>query len=211
MMKGVISMLLQECERLSPAISDAVLAQRTLEGDQHAFELLVRRYQGPVFSFIHHLLKDYDLASDVSQQVFIRLYTALPTLRAGEPFKGWLFQVARHCCIDEIRRRRRQALPFSYLEAEDREGEQSPLDSIPDTQPLLDEELETRERQSLLWGAIRELPPKFRAVVALRYMFQMKFSEIGKRLGMPEPTAKTYFARAKVILRRNLRAQMDVA
>lgn len=204
-------MLLQECEQLSPAISDAVLAQRTLEGDQHAFELLVRRYQGPVFSFIHHLLKDYDLASDVSQQVFIRLYTALPTLRAGEPFKGWLFQVARHCCIDEIRRRRRQALPFSYLEAESRESEQSPLDGIPDTRPLLDEQLETRERQSMLWSAIRELPPKFRAVVALRYMFQMKFSEIGKRLGMPEPTAKTYFARAKVILRRNLSAQMDVA
>jgi RNA polymerase sigma factor (sigma-70 family) len=204
-------MLLQECEQLSPAISDAVLAQRTLEGDRHAFDLLVRRYQGPVFSFIHHLLKDYDLASDVTQQVFIRLYTALPTLRSGEPFKGWLFQVARHCCIDEIRRRRRQALPFSYMEAESRESEQSSLESIPDTQPLLDEELEMRERQSMLWSAIRELPPKFRAVVALRYMFQMKFSEIGKRLGMPEPTAKTYFARAKVILRRNLSAQMDVA
>ncbi|GCE27174.1 RNA polymerase subunit sigma-24 [Dictyobacter alpinus] len=187
--------------------SDAVLAQMILDGDEHAFELLVRRYHTPLFNFICRFLGDYDLACDVLQQVFLRFYTSLPKLGTGEPFKSWLFQVARNCCVDELRRRHRYAIRFSQLEVENRDGEFSILSDIPDPGPLPEELMERRDLQMHLRQAIESLPPKFRSVVILRYASQLSFSEIGKVLCMPEATAKTYFHRAKVLLRKILLAQ----
>ncbi len=72
---------------------------------------LVRRYSTPLFNFIYRFLGDYDQACDVLQQVFLQFYLSLPSLRIGDPFKAWLFQVARNRCLDELRRKR--AIRFS--------------------------------------------------------------------------------------------------
>ncbi len=188
--------------------SDATLAHEVLAGDQRAFEVLVRRYNTPLFNFICHFLGDYDQASDVLQQVFLRFYTSLPKLGTNEPFKAWLFQVARNCCVDELRRRRRYAIQFSQLEGENSDGDVSFLNDIPDPNPLPEELIERHDLQLHLQQAIDLLPPKFRAVVILRYVSQLSFSEIGKVLSMPEATAKTYFHRAKALLCKMLGPQM---
>src|SRR5919197_1583866 len=111
--------LMQIRERVkqhSPIVSDSGLAQQTLAGDQRAFEVLVQRYSTPLFNFICHFLGDYDQACDILQQVFLRFYTSLPKLGTGDPFKPWLFQVARNCCVDELRRKYRSAIHFSQFE-----------------------------------------------------------------------------------------------
>jgi RNA polymerase sigma factor (sigma-70 family) len=194
-----------------PAIADAVLAQQTLAGEQQAFEILVHRYSTPLFNFIYRYLGDYDQACDVLQQVFMRFYNSLPTLSTRDPFKAWLFQVARNCCVDELRRRRRSAIQFSQLESMSNESETSMLASIPDQSPLPEDLAESHDLQELLLKAIKALPPKFRSVVQLRYAGQLSFAEIGQVLSMPEATAKTYFHRAKLLLRTQLRAQLQSA
>ena len=78
---------------------------------------------------------------------------------------------------------------------------------MPDTRPLPDEIAERHDLQSALRQAIEALPPKFRSVVLLRYAGQLSFSEIGKTLNMPEATAKTYFQRARPLLRNALASQ----
>ena len=190
-------------------MSDALLAQLTLGGDQGAFEILLRRYSTPLFNFVYRFLGDYDQACDVLQQVSIRFYTSLPKLGTSEPFKPWLFQVARNCCVDELRRRRRYAIHFSQLELENSDGELSFLCDVPDPSPLPEELVERRDLQQLLQKMIQSLPPKFRAVVILRYTAQLSFSEIGRTLSMPEATAKTYFHRAKVLLRKMLHTHVQ--
>jgi len=189
-------------------ISDMVLAQQALSGEQDAFETLVRRYSTPLFNFICRFLGDYDQACDVLQQVFLRFYTSLPNLGTAEPFKPWLFQVARNCCVDELRRRKRYAIHFSQLETENSEGETTFLTDMADPSPLPEEIMERHDLQQMLQSAIQSLPPKFRDVVTLRYLAQLSFSEIGRTLHMPEATAKTYFHRAKVLLRKTLSAQI---
>jgi RNA polymerase sigma factor (sigma-70 family) len=191
-------------------LSDAALARQALSGDQLAFESLVHRYSTPLFNFVYRFLGDYDQACDALQQVFMRFYTSLPNLANGEPFKPWLFQVARNCCIDELRRRRRYAIHFSQLEVENNEGELTLMGDIADSSPLPEELAERHDVQQILHEAIQTLPPKFRAVVVLRYVSQLSFSEIGKTLSMPEATAKTYFHRAKVMLRKTLSNQPDL-
>ena len=191
----------------SPEITDGMLVQQTLAGDQQAFEMLVRRYHVPLFNFICHCLGDYDQACDISQQVFLQLYISMPTLRTGEPLKAWLFQVARNRCLDELRRKR--AIHFSELEANSDDDDLSPLAIMPDTRPLPEEIAERHDLQQILRQAIQGLPPKFRSVVLLRYAGQLSFSEIGQTLNMPEATAKTYFQRARPLLRAALSTQLQ--
>ncbi len=191
-----------------PEITDGILAQQTLDGDQQAFELLVKRYSGSLYNFICRFLEDYDAANDILQQVMLQLYISLPKLRTGEPLKAWLFQVARNRCLDELRRK--HAIHFSELERGTDEDEQSALATLPDISPLPEEVAERHDLQQILLDAIQELPPKFRAVVLLRYASQLSYAEIGKVLNMPEATAKTYFQRVKPLLRNALASQLQV-
>src|ERR1700730_5069779 len=203
-------MQIQDTKRMqSIDMTDGLLAQQTLAGDQYAFESLVHRYSTPLFNFIYRFLGDYDQACDILQHVFIQLYGSLPTLRTDKPLKAWLFQVARNRCLDELRRKR--AIHFSELESANNEDELSPLAAMPDNSPLPEDLAEYHDLQQSLHQAIQTLPPKFRAVVSLRYAAQLSFSEIGLALDMPEATAKTYFQRAKPLLRKALLKQSQVA
>jgi RNA polymerase sigma factor (sigma-70 family) len=186
--------------------TDALLAKQVLDGDQEAFEFLVQRYEAPLFNFICRFLGDYDQACDVLQMVFIRLYTSLPKLDTGQPLRPWLFQVAQNCCVDELRRKHRYVVHLSQLE--NSEGELAGLCDLPDPGSLPEEVVERRDIQAQLQAAIEELPPKFRSVVILRYSSQMSFVEIAQVLSIPEGTAKTYFHRAKALLRKAILAHL---
>lgn len=196
-------MQIQECKTIALAeMSDGVLARESLNGNERAFEELFKRYHSSLFKFIFNILRDYDQAGDVLQQVFLQLYMSLSTLDTGRPLKGWLFKVAQNRCLDELRRRR--ILHFSDLEVSTDEDESSMLTFIPDTHALPEEIVEHNDLRERLLKAIQCLPPKFRSVVFLRYSAQLTYPEIAKKLGMPEATAKTYFSRSKPLLRASL-------
>lgn len=183
-------------------MTDGILVKLILAGEARAFEPLVRRYEKSLFNFICHFLGNYDLACDISQDVFVKLYLSLPTLRTDLPLKPWLFQVARNCCLDELRRK--HPIAFSQLEVVEEEDDVSPIAILPDPSPLPEEIAEHHELQQVLRQAIDELPLKFRQVVLLRYIVRCSFVEIGTILNMPQATAKTYFQRARPLLRKAL-------
>jgi RNA polymerase sigma factor (sigma-70 family) len=183
-------------------IMDGQFAIRSLNGDERAFEELFKRYRPGLFKLIFQYLRDYDMACDVSQQVFLQLYISLPTLDIEKPLKNWLFQVARNRCLDELRRKRE--VRFSELDTYNEEEDNDVLTFVPDSRPLPEDIAEHHEVQAQVIAAIDSLPSRFRSVVFLRYAKQMTFPEIGKVLGMPEATAKTYFSRAKPLLRASL-------
>jgi RNA polymerase sigma factor (sigma-70 family) len=180
-------------------LADDVLVQRAHFGDQGAFEMLVDRYSALLYLLISRLVRDEHLAHDVLQHVFIQLYRSLPTLRPGRPLKAWLCQVAHHRCIDELRRKR--PVFFSEITSILDGDECSPLTTLLDLDRLPEEQVELRELRELILEAIEALPPRFRAVVLLRYATQLSYREIGQALSIPEATAKTYFNRARKPLR----------
>ncbi|HWS83210.1 MAG TPA: sigma-70 family RNA polymerase sigma factor [Ktedonobacteraceae bacterium] len=198
-------MLIQTYEKtntLSREMTDGVLIQLILAGEQSAFETLVSRYQRPLFNFLCHFLRNSEMACDILQDVFVKLYVSLPTLRTDQPLKPWLFEVARNRSLDELRRK--HPICFSQLEIAEEESDVSPVALLPDTNPLPEEIAEHHELQQILRQAIDGLPLKFRQVVLLRYTGRFSFSEIATLLDMPQATAKTYFQRAKPLLRRAL-------
>ena len=197
-------------------LSDQVLLAKSVAGDDSAFECLVQRYQAPLYNFIRRSLSDHEQAFDVLQFVFMQLYTSMPKLytnlsstRTKTPLKSWLFQVAWNRCMDELRKRR--PLFFCELEVEESEEGLSFLSAIPDTCPLPEEVAEQHDLRGMLCQAIETLPPKFRLVVSLRYTRDLSFVEIGTILHMPENTAKTYFQRARPLLRQALVARLQPA
>jgi RNA polymerase sigma-70 factor (ECF subfamily) len=184
---------------------DGILVKLALAGDQSAFDCLVNRYRNVLASYIGSFFKDSEQVFDVLQQVFLQLYLSLPVLLTDVSLHGWLFQVARNRCLDELRRVRRQAAsPFSALEREYGEEEQSMVEAIPDPGPQPEEVVEMSERYGSLHQAIAALPPKFRSIVLLHCFRQLTFTEIGQKLHMPASTAKTYFYRSLPHLRKAL-------
>jgi RNA polymerase sigma-70 factor, ECF subfamily len=180
-------------------LADDDLVQRAHIGDQGAFEILVDRYNVSLFRLISNLVRDEHLAHDVLQHVFLQLYHSLPKLQAGGTLKAWLYQVARHRCIDELRRKR--PIFFSEIASVPDGNEFSPLTTLldPDRQP--EEQVELHELRQQLLEAIEALPPHYRRVVLLRYDSQLSYREIGQALNIPAATAKTYFNRARKQLR----------
>jgi RNA polymerase sigma factor (sigma-70 family) len=191
--------------RLPSDLTDGTLIQQAQCGDQGAFEMLVDRYSDVLFRLIARILQDEHLAHDVLQHVFLQLYRSLPTLQPGGTIKSWLCQVARHRCIDELRRKR----PLFFSEIGDSADEEAflLLIMLPDTGRPPEEQAELLELRQQLLKAIEQLPPRMRTVVLLRYAHQLSFNEIGQVLSIPASTAKTCFNRAKKPLRPLLEAE----
>ena len=181
---------------------DGTLVQRSVGGDHQAFADLAERYRPLLEGYAARWCPDSSLVPDLVQGVLLQLYLSLPTLHVDRPLKAWLVQVAHNCCVNEYRRQR--PLLFSQLTSASGEEGLDVLATLPDPDPLPEERVEQQERQHAVVQAIRALPVKQRRVVWLRYIDQLSFSEIGRRLHMPAGTAKTYFARAKPTLRRLL-------
>jgi RNA polymerase sigma factor (sigma-70 family) len=187
------------------AVSDGTLVGQALVGDQHAFELLVRRYHPLLVNYIRGFLYDGEQIDDVLQHVFLRLSACLSLLSTDRPLKAWLFQVARYGCLDELRKkRRRPEIPFSTLAWQYKEEEFSPIEVIPDPEPLPEEMAEKMDLQCELQQAIGFLPPRLRSIVCLHSFRQLTFAEIGLKLNMRENTVKTYFYRSLPLLRQTL-------
>lgn len=203
---------LQQSALQEQGVPDGVLIKLALAGDQCAFDCLVSRYYRLLAAYIQDLLKDDEQVSDVLQQVFLQLFLSLPILLTTVPLRAWLIQVTRNRCLDELRRRHRQAtMPFSTLEREYGEEAHSLVEAIPDPEPLPEELAERTDLHRSLHRAIASLPPKVRSIVLLHCFNQLTFAEIGRVLHMPASTAKTCFYRSLPHLRTALVSNVHVA
>jgi RNA polymerase sigma factor (sigma-70 family) len=188
--------------------SDNELVQQALDGDMHGFEILVERYNLMLTNWAYRILRNRQQIEDVLQFVYLQLFISLDTLHADKSIKAWLFRVVHNRCMDELRRI--QPIFFSELKiSEEVDDEFIPFEFMPDPGPLPEEIAEKHELQHRILRAISVLPPRLRSVVFLRYALQKSFAEIGQVLNIPEATAKTYFHRAKPILRAILQLYKD--
>ena len=186
------------------ALTDEQLAGTYLDGVDACFDELVRRYSGPIYAFILRMVGNPADADDLTQDVFVQILKSLPGARPDLPLRPWVYVIARNKCLDHLKRKR--ALPFSSLAIP--ESGEAVEARVVDDRPLPDELAERADLEELVRTAIADLPPRYRAVVALRYSTDLTFAEIGTVLGLPENTAKTHFQRAKGLLRERLRSRI---
>jgi RNA polymerase sigma-70 factor (ECF subfamily) len=191
----------------SPAVGDlseADLVQRCLDGDTAAWDTLVRIYWKRVFNIAYKFVAQYDEAEDLTQEIFVKLFRALPTFDRRASFDTWLTRVSRNLCIDRYRRRRREESRFT--DAIDPDTIQ--LDQLV-TRP--DATLEQRDQVAMVRRALARLPPTYRAAVALRDIHELSYEAIAQRLQLPEGTVKSRINRGRKELGRHLRILQERA
>jgi len=168
------------------------LIDRSAAGDQEAFRQLVLRYHRLVINVAFRALGELALAEDVAQDVFIKVYKALPTYRHDKPFKHWLHRVAANTVTDSLRRRR----PVISLDG----LEQSLVSAGSDPQDVA----ARHDLQRAVRYAIASLPPHYRDTIALQAFGELSYDEIAKALDIPLGTVMSRLNGAKRLLRERL-------
>lgn len=186
---------------LSLAIeSDSVLASRVAAGDASSLEELYNRYGVQVFSMAYGILRDYALAEDLAQEVFMALWTRAGRFDAAKGvFRHWFLHLAHNRVIDEVRRRRRVALMDADKAPEDATlGLVSNGDTADEaiTAVLVGEARE----------ALRALPEEQRVVIVMAYLEGATQQEIAQRTGTPLGTVKTRLRLGLSKLRQTMNA-----
>ena len=188
----------------SPAqhATDEMIA-RCLNGDQTAWESIVRLYRRKVFNVAYKFVGRHDQAEDLTQDVFLKLYKSLDTFDRRANFQTWLISVSRNLCIDHYRAVRK--------ERETINRDVDPADFAPTAPDVrADAQLEQRDRVKLLRRALDKLAPTLRTAVMLRDIQELTYQEIADRLHLPEGTVKSRINRGRTELARQIQRLREV-
>lgn len=181
---------------------DEILVGRCLEGDEPAWEQLVRTHTRRVYAICYRFTGSGTEAQDLTQDVFLRIFRTLKSFRAGEgSFVVWLSRLTRNLLIDHYRRTKADRVTDSIEEQLPMLEERTAMSSRTDGM------LAGREASELLQYALLKLSPELRETVVLRDLEELEYREIAQVLHIPEGTVKSRLNRGRAELARILRKQ----
>ena len=172
--------------------SDVDLIQQTLEGDQRAFTALVNRYQKQIHTLVWRKIGDFHTAEEITQDIFLKVYKKLSTLKPPDRFPGWLYVIATRHCISWLRKKQQPT---------------TSLDAMPTTEleelcytryeAAHSEEASIERQRELVKRLLQKLPESERTVVTLFYLAEMSCENISEFLGVSANTIKSRLHRAR--------------
>ena len=177
--------------------TEVQLIHRAQEGDHDAFAVLVNDHQRYVYNLAMRVLKDENEALDLTQETFVRAWTALPNFRGRSQFRTWLYRIVTNLCYNRLPNLRRSLNELG--------------DDILDQLPVTDAQIPSRETEMNethrhLHQAVENLDANYRLLITLRYQDDLSYEEIASTLNLPLGTVKTGLFRAKEQLRVSLAA-----
>jgi RNA polymerase sigma-70 factor, ECF subfamily len=186
--------------------SDQELIEKFQQGEERAFDELVRRHERHIRTLCHYYLADPQDVQDAAQETFIRAYRALPDYRPEAQFSTWLHRIAVNQSLNILRSRRRRSWmqPFSYLLGKE---ERAAAGQLTANTPLL--ELEQAERSRMVRAALDALPEVQRTAVILHRFQGLKYQEIAEVTGSSVAAVEARLHRAKLKLAALLIDYMD--
>lgn len=182
------------------------LVDRARAGETGAFEALVRRYQGWVFTLALRMVGDRAEAEDLAQDVFLKAYRGLRGFKGASRFSTWLYAIASHHCLNHLKARgRRGGLP--------RRGRDNPatgddlpalVDRLPDGAPRADALLERADLVRIVQAEMAHLTEEHRMVLILRDIQGLSYEEIARTLGVELGTVRSRLHRARMEMKARL-------
>ena len=182
----------------APSDTDLQLVERTVAGDQRAYELLVLKYQRRIERLIGRMVRDTDLVQDIAQETFLRAYRALHQFRGDAQFYTWLYRIAVNTAKKALLDMKRDpTVSESSLQSSDDEDETS----RPRNEPINEETPETvlaaQEIAAAVNAAMDALPEDLRQAVTLREIEGLSYEEIATAMGCPIGTVRSRIFRAR--------------
>ena len=187
------------------------LVQRAQTGNEDAFGTLMRSHYEPVFRLVNSILRDEHSARDVCQEIWLTVWKNLGSFRGEAKFSTWVHPIATRRAIDHLRGRKRwfnRFIPFISDTADTSDSDSggdrvaAAPEATADSDPRQD--LEHRERNLRFERAIAALPPKHRAVLALREIQGLSYDEIAENLGIARGTVMSRLFHARRLLAQKL-------
>ena len=170
------------------------LIRRAQKGDQDAFAALVDEHQRYIYNLAFRVLKDENEALDLTQETFLRAWTALPNFRGQSQFRTWLYRITSNLCYNRLPNLRR-----SLNDLGDDVMEEIPESSFDNPA----REIESNETRTHLYEAVDALDANYKLLITLRYQDELSYDEIASTLNLPLGTVKTGIFRAKEQLRKS--------
>jgi len=197
---------------LPPATADSELVARAADGDQLAFESIMRRHNRLLFRTARSILKSDAETEDALQEAYLRAWRALRTFRAESKLSTWLVRIVINEALGRLRRRSAQVIPLeSVMEAPDRNTQESMEQDEGDPEQQPDRAAMRAEMRRFIEARIDLLPEAFRTVFMLRAVEELSVEETSAALQVPEATVRTRFYRARNLLREGLSRDVDFA
>jgi RNA polymerase sigma-70 factor (ECF subfamily) len=168
--------------------SDAEIIQLIRLGDDRAFSALYHRHKEDLFHYCYHILLDTNLATEATQDAFVRAHTALPTLQKPEAVKSWLLTIARNACYGLLRKKKTVALTDDDVWISE-----SPFDQY-----------EQVERQHLVRHYIAQLKPEYREALLLVEYEGLSYAEIADRTASSLSAVESRIYKARRALAKKL-------
>lgn len=190
------------------ACDDTWLVEGLRAGDEKAYEVLITDYQQPVYNLVSRLLNDPGDASDVVQEVFLKVFRKIGAFRGDSSLKTWIYRIAVNEAYNYQRwfsRHRRQEVGLENEE----DGNLSYFQKLSDPGRSPYECVADSEKHALIEGALERLNPSFRTAVVLRDIEELSYEEIAEILQVALGTVKSRILRGREALRRDLAGRLE--
>ena len=182
---------------------DSQLVTRALKGDRKAFEMIVRKYEQPLTSYLGRMTGEREAALDFAQEVFLKVYCSLKSYSPAYKFSTWLFKIASNHLIDHWRKKK---LATVSLDQPVDDGEEALLPQVADPGPSVARKFELAEIREKIERALATVPAALRELFVLRHVNEFSYEEIADIKNLPVGTVKNRVFQAKEILRRKMEA-----
>lgn len=183
---------------------DRALALAAQSGDTEAFAALLRRYEKTVYRTCYLVTGNAEDAEDLTQEVFLRVWSGIGSYRGESKFFTWLYAVTKHVCTDRVRKNSHTPKAVSLTPPDDGEEYAAPEPRDTDRQSAPDEALCAKETQAAVRAAIVSLKDEYRVIVLLRDIEGHSYEEISVMLGIGVGTVKSRLNRAREALKKKL-------
>jgi len=184
-----------------PMTDDSFLVARALKGDRKAFEMIVRKYEQPLTSYLGRMTGEREAALDFAQEVFLKVYCSLASYRPAYKFSTWLFKIASNHLIDHWRKKR---LPTVSLDQPVDDDEGPLLPQVADPGPSVVRRFELAEIRERIERALESIPGTLRELFVLRHVNEFSYEEIADIKSLPVGTVKNRVFQAKELLRKRM-------
>lgn len=183
--------LLTALARPTAKSSDEELMAHYREGDARAFEVLLKRHEGPVFRFIFRIVKSRELANDLLQETFLRVVKNAKRYSPKAKFTTWLYTIARNQCIDALRKASHRRHPsLDQPQGADPEG-RTLMEKLPGRSPDGYDRTDATQLRGRIEEALDRLSEEQREVFVMREFQRLKFKDIADVIGVSENTIKS--------------------
>ncbi len=179
---------------------DKILIKKILSGEESSFEEIMRKYNKRIFNFVLRMVRNEEVAIELTQDFFIKIFTKLYKYNFEYKFSTWAYRICYNLVIDYIRKNQ------TYVNSLDDDSTYKKNSYMRESSTKEDgaDVLEREEVKSYLWKTVNLLPVKYKELILLRYIQELKYDEISEVTNLPIGTVKNRIFKAKDLLRKEI-------